>query len=515
MKNNNMKKILAAVAIIAVSTSGFAFAEYDPDKVIDPTVANTKMTKPTYVLTIDGEQISADLFTEGDHVMLPLRAMCEALGFEVTWNAEAERIELIKGPVYVTMSVGTDGYTFARTAPMKLGVPPTLVGDTTYVPDNFVSEILQMNIQIGQEGTVAITTQEAAPEAERGSATIVEIREDANQITVNDAVLGEVVLNISDDTKILDENGEEITLADLAADMAVTVEYSDVMTASLPPINTPISITVGIASSATPLENETISGVAKVSEENSFEGGLLIESAEKGDVVLLVGEETTITDAEGNAVKVEDIKDGAYITAQVKPMMTMSIPPQTPAISIVVSDEAPVALENETVTGTAVKNDFSSEDRLVINRGEEMGELVLLVSEETAVTDAEGNAVKVEDIEEGAYITAEIKPMMTMSIPPQSPAVSIIVSDEAPAALEAVTLDGAVVSVEEDRLLMDSQTMGEVVLIVTGETTITNADGEEIALADIKAEDEITAQVSPAMTRSLPPQTIAYSITLK
>ena len=71
------------------------------------------------------------LLVEGN-TYIPLRAICEKLGFEVNWVAESRTVELVKLPLFITFSVDEDGYTFAKTAPMKLGSAPVIVNDRTY-----------------------------------------------------------------------------------------------------------------------------------------------------------------------------------------------------------------------------------------------------------------------------------------------------------------------------------------------------------------------------------------------
>ena len=45
---------------------------------------------------------NAKLIMQDDKVMIPLRAVCEALDFEVKWDGEAEKIELVNLPLYIT-----------------------------------------------------------------------------------------------------------------------------------------------------------------------------------------------------------------------------------------------------------------------------------------------------------------------------------------------------------------------------------------------------------------------------
>ena len=56
--------------------------------------------------------------------------------------------------------------------------------------------------------------------------------------------MGEVRLCPNDDTKITDEDGKDIALTDIKVNAEIKVEYGDIMTDSLPPLNNPISIKI-------------------------------------------------------------------------------------------------------------------------------------------------------------------------------------------------------------------------------------------------------------------------------
>ncbi|MGM0770587.1 MAG: hypothetical protein ACQESU_03155 [Halobacteriota archaeon] len=57
------------------------------------------------------------------------------------------------------------------------------------------------------------------------------------------------------------------------------------------------------------------------------------------DLFLRIGDETSITDSNGNELTIEDLIEGTRIEASYGPMVTRSFPPQSSAVSIVVLDE--------------------------------------------------------------------------------------------------------------------------------------------------------------------------------
>lgn len=79
--------------------------------------------------------------------MLPLRQIAEALGYEVTWDNEAKRAELVKGAHYTAVTIGEDNYNFARML-VSLGTAPVLKDSRTFVPYDFLQEVLKVNVEI-------------------------------------------------------------------------------------------------------------------------------------------------------------------------------------------------------------------------------------------------------------------------------------------------------------------------------------------------------------------------------
>lgn len=96
---------------------------------------------------------------ENNVLVIPLREVGEALGYEVKWNGEKRSTELIKGAQWTAVAigegtVGEDNYNFAKMI-VKLGTPPVLKDSTTYVPVNFIEEVLQIDVSI-EDGMLKI-----------------------------------------------------------------------------------------------------------------------------------------------------------------------------------------------------------------------------------------------------------------------------------------------------------------------------------------------------------------------
>lgn len=215
-------------------------------------------------LSINGTSIETQVI-DGT-TFIPVRAAADALGFQVDWNGEIKRVALSKGAMYVTFTIGVNGYTFAKTAPMPLSHEPIIIDDYAYVPFDILTDIMALNPVETEAGieitlvdeTVAvddavlsddavsvednINEDTATEEKVVEEAIISEINED--NILIVDGTRGDVVLNIYEDSEIVDSDGNAISIDDLKVGDYIEVVYGDAMTMSIPPINNPVSITL-------------------------------------------------------------------------------------------------------------------------------------------------------------------------------------------------------------------------------------------------------------------------------
>ena len=75
-------------------------------------------------------------------IMVPLRAIAEALKFDVMWDAKSKKAMVGK---VASATIGQDYYTYMKTAPIKLGTAPEIVKGRTFVPISFFKEVMRMN----------------------------------------------------------------------------------------------------------------------------------------------------------------------------------------------------------------------------------------------------------------------------------------------------------------------------------------------------------------------------------
>ncbi len=112
------------------------------------------------VVTINGKRLTNQAIREASGmVFIPLREVGEALGYEVAWVADANRVELTKGPLWNAVTIGMDEYNFARMR-VQLGYAPKLIDGKTYVPVTYANEVLKAQIEVDSNNNVNIVSTE-------------------------------------------------------------------------------------------------------------------------------------------------------------------------------------------------------------------------------------------------------------------------------------------------------------------------------------------------------------------
>ncbi|WP_187296350.1 stalk domain-containing protein [Tepidibacter mesophilus] len=114
-------------------------------------------------LVINNERINiqkSNVYQKEDgSIMIPLRVVCEKLGYEVKWIEKNRSIEIKKGAQYTSVKPGENKYFFSKMAPISLGSAPEIKDSTTYVPFKFVSDILRVDASMDETGIITINNK--------------------------------------------------------------------------------------------------------------------------------------------------------------------------------------------------------------------------------------------------------------------------------------------------------------------------------------------------------------------
>ncbi|OXM83579.1 stalk domain-containing protein [Paenibacillus rigui] len=125
-----------------------------------PLAGGSSAAAPAGGLAVNGKPLPSGeaqaYVNDAGVTMLPLRAVTEALGYKLTWNAEKRQAELSKGAQWTAVQEGKDSYTINKMAPVQLGTAPILHTEKLYVPLAFFSDILKLDVTKANGGGIHI-----------------------------------------------------------------------------------------------------------------------------------------------------------------------------------------------------------------------------------------------------------------------------------------------------------------------------------------------------------------------
>ena len=279
------------------------------------------------------------------------------------------------------------------------------------------------------------------------------------------------------------------------------------------------------------VENTASSSIRVYGTVTQIENGqILLENDEEGaaypQVLLNLTEDTLILSGEDCSQKtLSDIAVGDTLYADISPAMTRSLPPMANAFTVFC--EIP---EDSAVPTYAQITDISTDDDGTLRITTDQ-ELILIPGEDTSVLSLDGGeTLATSDLAVGDTILAKYQ-IMTMSIPAQTSPEEIRLvakaSDTAAAesaenTTSSIRVFGAaneisIGGIKNGQILLENNEEGaaypQVLLNITEDTLILSAeDYSQKALSNIAVGDTLYADISPAMTRSIPPMSNAVVV---
>lgn len=273
-------------------------------------------------------------------LFVPLRAIAEAAGAEVTWDGALRQVHVRLGDRAAVFRIGgqeaelrLDGPESAEPNRIALAKPVQIIDDRTMIPADAISTVLGLSQVPADEGVMSLVPAsqlvlpgpEAIQQEGRYVGRISQVEEGRILLEGPPMANGEpelIWLTITDETKIT--VGDAVgTAADLQVGAEIVVEVSGPILESYPARAAAASIMVVPAPRADVLTG-TIKEIA--------DGRILLEGApmDSGEPFLawLAIEENTkilVGDAEGSA---SDLKVGARVEVEVTGPMLMSYPAQ-------------------------------------------------------------------------------------------------------------------------------------------------------------------------------------------
>ena len=383
MKIKNIAAIISAATLV----TSFAFAD-------DAALTDVAISRPAETAI-------------GENTMIPVRKICEALGMTVEWNDATEEVTVKKGNISVVFTPDKDEYVINGSQVINLGVAPALKNDTTYVPFGFAGAILNIDLSDNETAVNRVVVLETG----EGSCLVYDFK------------LGEVNVNITDETKAFDENGNEFDVKTLKKGQLLDIEYAPFMTASLPPMTNAVKITLA---DLKPTAKEKIKAENEAVYISNEDGMYLLYDLNRGEVNVNITDETIVLDSKGNAFDIKNLEAGQTVDVVYDSIMTMSIPPMTNALKITVKDTESKMIIKDTVA--AVESDGDYVQIIVGKKDDVKTQTALNPSDNVTVKFADGTAAKVEDIKEDMQITVVASMASTKSIPQQRTAFNIVIT---------------------------------------------------------------------------------------
>ena len=167
--------MLALASISSMGVSAMAANDTSESMLIAPAPSVVATAQRQFV--VNGKAMQLDSYTtENGTLMVPVRALAEALGFKVTWNNG--EVNINDGEMQCDLCIGEEQYVVytaikdaaGMSAPFTLGSAPVLKDDKTYVPVKLFVPLFGNN-----DATVQITDTTVTIHKDAESGDSVEI----------------------------------------------------------------------------------------------------------------------------------------------------------------------------------------------------------------------------------------------------------------------------------------------------------------------------------------------------
>lgn len=113
---------------------------------------------PIEVSAILSEDVSFKFDTppviKGNRTLIPVRAITEGLGAQVTWDPETEQVTIVKEQTTITLTLGNNT-AIVNGEEVTLDTKAGIMNNRTYVPMRFIMETFKLNVDY-DDGTIEV-----------------------------------------------------------------------------------------------------------------------------------------------------------------------------------------------------------------------------------------------------------------------------------------------------------------------------------------------------------------------
>ncbi|NBI31220.1 stalk domain-containing protein [Chengkuizengella marina] len=332
---------LAVVGTLITGAGDYTYANTEKLDQIHHTMNENELAesiqKKQYSLEVNGTMLTsgkAPYLNEQKSLMIPLRNVASELGYQVKWDSIKKTVEIYKGNELIELNISEKNINDLKLYELSEG--------TVYVQEKYLMDKLHANVSISEAGTIQISNAQEVAEQDfvirEGIITNITDNEETTFVEINGFTNG-VILIISEQTKIISENKEELTVNDLSPGMEIKVEHDIIMTLSLPPMTNAQKITV---KEEIPIE-QYAGTYGTVVEMTTDELNQIIVKGQKigingyDEIKLNITDQTEFINAKDQTeLSIDQLKEGAKIYAFYGPNVTKSIPPIGTAEKILV-----------------------------------------------------------------------------------------------------------------------------------------------------------------------------------
>ncbi len=109
------------------------------------------------------DKVIENIYVKEGTLMLPVRAIAEAMGMSVSWDGEMRAVMLNDG--MYSLKIGENSYIAGKMTPAQLECAPEITNDLTYVPFDYFTEIMQKSWNVDLDNNaMELTDTPAATE---------------------------------------------------------------------------------------------------------------------------------------------------------------------------------------------------------------------------------------------------------------------------------------------------------------------------------------------------------------
>jgi hypothetical protein len=342
---NFKKTIVLALTGVMMASSIFALAQENEAKLIDEVINEKPQDSHDglhHILVVNDNGLNPQdhkVYYKDETLMIPLRIVADSLGYKVQWNDETRVVELVKGPHFVVIVPGKDYYCFGKMAPTKLGTCAEITDNKTYVPLNFLTDILKVQVDMDETGSINIKSEnqserkilvemegEITKISKKNSGATILIK---NPLTNNNIDI-ELILDVNEKTPIVNPlTNKNLSLKDLHVGDSIRSFYVPALTKKLPD--------EGRAKKIEFLDKVTVSkGVITEIISNTAGTNMVCIGDYENGIIFYVSDDTIIVTKDNKKLDFKDLKNGMEIETYHSLAMTFSLPPMTSAMKIVV-----------------------------------------------------------------------------------------------------------------------------------------------------------------------------------